>query len=181
MLRRQLLIWKLNQTKLGVVTNFFSLILKSRDWRKPQRQEKGMVIKLSQTQIQSTAQRGGSLFSAMLGLAKPALGALASTRLSFGAEKVLKKIFGKGLGRRKLSFINLSSEWLLLRKRRQNNILLEKVGERRRRTIRRFPWHVGVYRSTFGPWFGQKNNWKRYANTTTTTTTNKTITTYTAS
>ena len=31
---------KLNQTKLGVVTNFFSLILKSRDLRKPQRQGK---------------------------------------------------------------------------------------------------------------------------------------------
>jgi len=28
-----------------------------------------MEIKLSQTQIQNTAQRGGSLFSAMLGLA----------------------------------------------------------------------------------------------------------------
>ena len=38
----------------------------------------------------------------MLGLArpliKPALGALASAGLSFGAEKVLKKIFGKGFG-----------------------------------------------------------------------------------
>ena len=32
---------------------------------------KGMAIKLSQTQIQNTAQRGGSLFSAMLGLARP--------------------------------------------------------------------------------------------------------------
>ena len=59
---------------------------------------KGMDIKLSQTQIQNTAQRGGSLFSAMLGLAKPALGALASAGLSFGAEKMLKKIFGKGFG-----------------------------------------------------------------------------------
>ena len=64
---------------------------------------KGMEIKLSQTQIQNTAQRGGSLFSAMVGLArpliKPALGALASAGLSFGAEKVLKTIFGKlGLG-----------------------------------------------------------------------------------
>ena len=61
---------------------------------------KGMEIKLSQTQIQNTAQRGGSLFSTMLGLArpliKPALGALASAGLSFGAEKVLRKIFGKG-------------------------------------------------------------------------------------
>ena len=63
---------------------------------------KGIEIKLSQTQIQNTAQRGGSLFSAMLGLARPlitpALGALASAGLSFSAEKVLKKIFGKGFG-----------------------------------------------------------------------------------
>ena len=70
---------------------------------------KGMVIKLSQTQIQNTAQRGGNLFSAVLGLARPLIKpALAG--LSFGAEKVLKKIFAKGLGRRKLSFINLSSK-----------------------------------------------------------------------
>ena len=68
----------------------------------PHPKGKGMEIKLSQTQIQNTAQRGGSLFSAMLGLArpliKPALGALASAGLSFGTEKVLKKIFGKGFG-----------------------------------------------------------------------------------
>jgi len=53
-------------------------------------------------------------FSAVLGLArpliKPALGALASAGLSFGAEKVLKKIFGRVLGQRKLSFTNLSSK-----------------------------------------------------------------------
>jgi len=63
---------------------------------------KGLELKLSQTQIQNTAQRGGNLFSAMLGLAqpliKPALGALASAGLSFGAEKVLKKIFGNCFG-----------------------------------------------------------------------------------
>ena len=68
---------------------------------------KGMVIKLSQTQIQNTAQRGGSLFSAMLGLAKPALGALASAGLSFGAEKVLKKIFGKGFGPKEIELYKL--------------------------------------------------------------------------
>ena len=57
---------------------------------------------MSQTQIQSAAQHGGNLFSAMLGLAgpliKPALGVLANAGLSFGAEKVLKKIFGRGFG-----------------------------------------------------------------------------------
>ena len=72
---------------------------------------KGMEIKLSQTQIQNTAQRGGSLFSAMLGLArpliKPALGALASAGLSFGAEKVLKKIFGKGFGPKEIELYKL--------------------------------------------------------------------------
>ena len=66
-----------------------------------------MVIKLSQTQIQNTSQRGGSLFSAMLGLAKPALGALASAGLSFGAEKVLKKIFGKGFGPKEIELYKL--------------------------------------------------------------------------
>ena len=72
---------------------------------------KGMEIKLSQTQIQNTTQRGGSLFSAMLGLArpliKPALGALASAGLSFGAEKVLKKIFGKGFGPKEIELYKL--------------------------------------------------------------------------
>ena len=63
---------------------------------------KGLELKLSQIQIQNTAQRGGNLFSAVLGLArpliKPALGAIASAGLSFGTDKVLKKIFGKGFG-----------------------------------------------------------------------------------
>ena len=72
---------------------------------------KGMVIKLSQTQLQNTAQRGGNLFSAMLGLAKPlikpALGALASAGLSFGAEKVLKKIFGNGFGPKEIELYEL--------------------------------------------------------------------------
>ena len=73
---------------------------------------KGVEPKLSQTQIQNTAQRGGSLLSAMLpGLArhliKPALGALASAGLSFGAEKVLKKIFGKGFGPKEIELYKL--------------------------------------------------------------------------
>ena len=79
--------------------------------KKTSAEGKGMVIKLSQTQIQNTAQRGGNLFSAMLGLArpliKPALGALASAGLSFGAEKVLKKIFGNGFGPREIELYKL--------------------------------------------------------------------------
>ena len=47
----------------------------------------------------------------MLGLArpliKPALEALASAGLSFGAEKVLKKIFGKGFGPKEIEFYKL--------------------------------------------------------------------------
>ena len=73
---------------------------------------KGLELKLSQTQIQNTAQRGGNLFSAVLGLArpliKPALGALASAGLSFGAEKVLKKIFGKGFGSKEIELYKLT-------------------------------------------------------------------------
>ena len=79
--------------------------------KKTSAEGKGMEIKLSQTQIQNTAQRGGSLFSAMLGLArpliKPALGALARAGLSFGAEKVLKKIFGKGFGPKEIELYKL--------------------------------------------------------------------------
>ena len=48
----------------------------------------------------------------MLGLArpliKPALGALASAGLSFGAEKVLKKIFGKGFGQKEIELYKLA-------------------------------------------------------------------------
>ena len=71
-----------------------------------------LELKLSQTQIQNTAQRGGNLFSAVLGLArpliKPALGALASAGLSFGAEKVLEKIFGKGFGPKEIELYKLT-------------------------------------------------------------------------
>ena len=85
---------------------------------------KGMVIKLSQTQIQNTVQRGGSLFSAMLGLAKPALGALASAGLSFGAEKVLKKIFGKGFGPKEIELYKLVQRMTLTQKKAAERYLV---------------------------------------------------------
>jgi len=47
----------------------------------------------------------------MLGLTrpliKPALGALASAGLSFGAEKVLKKIFGNGIAPQEVELYKL--------------------------------------------------------------------------
>ena len=50
--------------------------------------------------------------SAVLGLArpliKPSLGALVSACLSFGAEKVLKKIFGKGFGLKEIELYKLA-------------------------------------------------------------------------
>ena len=58
----------------------------------------GLELQLSQTQIHNTAQRGGNLFSTMLGLALPLVKPALSPGLRFGAEKVLKKIFGKGFG-----------------------------------------------------------------------------------
>ena len=89
-----------------------------------------MVIKLSQTQIQNTAQRGGSLFSTMLGLAKPlikpALGALASAGLSFGAEKVLKKIFGKGFGPKEIELYKLVQKMTPTQKKAAEQYLVGK-------------------------------------------------------
>ena len=91
---------------------------------------KGMEINLNQTQIQNTAQRGGSLFSAMLGLArpliKPALGALASAGLSFGAEKVLKKIFGKGFGPKEIELYKLVQRMTPTQKKAAEQYLLGK-------------------------------------------------------
>jgi len=83
---------------------------------------KGMEIKLSQTQIQNTAQRGGNLFSSLLRpFIKPALGALASAGLSFGAEKVLNKMFGKGYGPKEIE---------LYKRVQQMNPLQKKEAER---------------------------------------------------
>ena len=91
---------------------------------------KGMVIKLSETQIQNTAQRGGNLFSAMLGLARPlirpALGALASAGLSFGAEKVLKKIFGNGFGPREIELYKLVQRMTPAQKKAAKQYLVGK-------------------------------------------------------
>ena len=91
---------------------------------------KGLELKLSQTQIQNTAQRGGNLFSAVLGLArpliKPALGALASAGLSFGAEKVLKKIFGKGFGPKKIELYKLAQRMTPAQKKEVERYLVGK-------------------------------------------------------
>jgi len=91
---------------------------------------KGMDIRLSQTQIQNTAQRGGSLLSAMLGLAKPlikpALGALASAGLSFGADKVLKKIFGKGFGPKEIELYKLVQRMTPTQKKAAEQYLVGK-------------------------------------------------------
>ena len=80
--------------------------------KKANSERKGADLKMSKTQIEKTAQRGGNLFSTVLGLArpliKPALGALASTGLSFGVEKILKKIFGKGYGPQEIKLYELA-------------------------------------------------------------------------
>ena len=91
---------------------------------------KGVELKLSQTQIQNTAQRGGNLFSALLGLArpliKPALGALASAGLSFGPEKVLKKIFGKGNGPKEIELYKLVQQMTPTQKQEAAQYLVGK-------------------------------------------------------
>ena len=70
--------------------------------KKAASEKRGADVKMSKTQISKTAQLGGNLFSTTLSLARPLLApaakALGTTGLSFGAEKLLKKIFGKGYG-----------------------------------------------------------------------------------
>ena len=63
---------------------------------------KGTLVKFSQSQLpMQLQQEGGNLFSLVPTLAKAALPtaakALGLARLSFGAEKALKKIFGSGI------------------------------------------------------------------------------------
>jgi len=74
-------------------------------------ERRGADLKMSKTQIEKTAQRGGSIFSSLLSLArpliKPDVKALASAGLSFGAEKALKKIFGNGYGPNEIQLYKL--------------------------------------------------------------------------
>lgn len=60
--------------------------------KKAANKRKGEDLRMSKTQIEKTAQRGGSIFSSSPGLARPliklAVKALATAGLSFGAEKV---------------------------------------------------------------------------------------------
>ena len=150
---------------------------------KPGQIGRGDELLLTATQISrlkktaaATAPRGGNLFSAVLGLArpliKPALGALASAGLSFGAEKVLKKIFGKGFGPKEIELYKLVQQMTPTQKQAAEQYLVGKgfaIGGAAQ--VRRLPWHVSVYRSTFGYQFSQKNTRKRPANSTTTPTT----------
>ena len=80
--------------------------------KKAASERKGADLKKSKTQIEKTAQRGSSIFSTLLGLAKPltkpAVKALASAGLSFGAEKALKKIFGNGYGKNEIKLYKLN-------------------------------------------------------------------------
>ena len=59
--------------------------------KKAASERRGADLKMSKTQIEKTAQRGGNIFSSLLRLVrpliKPAVKALASAGLSFGAEK----------------------------------------------------------------------------------------------
>jgi len=79
--------------------------------KKAASERRGADLKMSKTQIEKTAQRGGSIFSSLFSLArpliKPAVKALASAGLSFGAEKALKKIFGNGYGPKEIQLYKL--------------------------------------------------------------------------
>ena len=74
-------------------------------------ERRGADLKMSKTQIEKTAQRGGNIFSSLFSLArpliKPAVKALASAGLSFGTEKALKKILGNGYGLNEIKLYKL--------------------------------------------------------------------------
>ena len=59
-------------------------------------------------------------------LIKPALGALASAGLSFGAEKVLKKIFGKGYGPKEIELYKLVQQMTPTQKQAAEQYLVGK-------------------------------------------------------
>ena len=79
--------------------------------KKAATERRGADLKMGKTQIDKTAQRGGSIFYSLFSLArpliKPAVKALASAGLSFGAEKALKKIFGNGYGPNEIKLYKL--------------------------------------------------------------------------
>lgn len=83
--------------------------------------KRGVDVKMSKTQIRNTIQRRGSLFSTLFSLAKPlmlpAAKALGTAGLSFGAEKLLKKIFGKGYGPREVELYQLTQRLTPAQKR----------------------------------------------------------------
>ena len=98
---------------------------------------RGDELLLTATQInhmkKANSERKGAdlnLFSTVLGLArpliKPALGALASTGLSFGVEKILKKIFGKGYGPQEIKLYELAKMLTPAQKKGVENYLVGK-------------------------------------------------------
>ena len=93
-------------------------------------EKKGADLKMSKTQIEKTAQRGGSLFPSLFKLArpliKPAVKALASAGLSFSAEKGLKKIFGNGYGTNDIKLYKLVQAMSPDQKKAIENFLVGK-------------------------------------------------------
>lgn len=58
--------------------------------------------------------------------AKAAAKALATIGLSFGAEKALKKIFGKGVGPQEIQLYNLVQQMTPVQKKPKTDVLIEK-------------------------------------------------------
>jgi len=96
--------------------------------RKAASEKKGADLKMSKTQTEKIAQRGGSIFSTLLGLArpliKPTVKALASAGLSFSAGKALKKIFGNGYGEKEIKPYKLVQKMSPQQKKADENVLV---------------------------------------------------------
>ena len=117
----------------------------------------GAQVNLSQTQIQDMAQSGGNLFTTafklagplLRPLAKPALKALGTAGLSFGAEKLLKKIFGSGYGPQEVQLYQLVSQMTPAHKKMLTDHLVPR-GIIQGRGVQQYGGFLGMLAASLG-------------------------------
>jgi len=84
-------------------------------------------------------------------LIKPALGALASAGLSFGAKKVLKKIFGDGIGPQEIELYKLVQAMTPAQKKALEKQLVGQGSYAGTVWLNMvLSWYAGFYWSSFG-------------------------------
>lgn len=88
---------------------------------------KGSNLTLKKSKIEKTAQTGVNIFSSLLFLTRPFLKpALGTARLSFDAEKILKKLFRKGYRPKEIGLYKLTSTLSPAQKKQLTDYLVAK-------------------------------------------------------